>query len=134
MAMAAGGIEEKFLGTWRLVGVVREDVDSGRKLDLDATPAGYISYTPDGRMSVIIHHHAPDHPEQFTCYAAQWHVEGDTVIHAIDITNRPRWRGTRQLRNYRFEGDRLVLTPPVSEDYTHGTVTRRSLTWQKVGG
>jgi hypothetical protein len=132
MAIAAGSIEEKFLGTWRLVGVVREEAESGRKLDVDATPTGYISYTPDHRLMVIISHVSPGKAEEFTCYAAQWHLEGDTVVHQIDVTNRPRWKGTRQLRNFRFEGDNLVLTPPVSEDYTHGTVTRRSLTWQRV--
>jgi hypothetical protein len=131
--MTTDRIEEKFLGAWRLVGVVREEADTGRKLDVDATPAGYITYTPDGRVSVIISHVAPGQPEYFTCYAAQWHIEGDVVVHAIDLTNRLEWRGTRQLRHFRFEGNRLVLTPPVSEDYTHGTVTRRSLTWEKVG-
>ena len=133
MSVAAGSIESKFLGTWRLVGVVREEVETGRKLDVDATPSGYISYTPDGRLMVIISHVVPGRPEGFTCYAAQWHIEGDTVVHEIDVTNRKSWKGTRQLRNFRFEGNRLILTPPVGEDYVHGTITRRSLTWEKVG-
>jgi hypothetical protein len=126
-------IEQKFLGAWRLVGVDREEVATGRKLDEDVKQTGYISYTPDKRVMVIISHVAPDKPEEVTCYAARWHIEGDTVIHEVEISARAPWVGTRQVRGYRFHGDRLTLSPPVSADYAHGSVTRRSLEWRKVG-
>lgn len=133
MSEDTAAIANKFLGTWRLVGVDREEVASGRKLDQDVKQTGYISYTPDGRMMVIISHLAPGKPEEITCYSAQWHIEGDHVIHDVDIAARAPWVGTKQVRGYHFHGNRLTLSPPVSADFVHGTVTRRSLEWEKVG-
>ncbi len=124
--------DPRFFGAWRLVGVSREDVATGKKLDEDVTQTGYISYTRDGRVMVIISREAPGKPAEVTCYAAAWHVEGEHVIHDVDIAARAAWKGTRQLRGFRFHGDRLTLSPPVSPDYVHGSVTRRSLEWQKV--
>ena len=56
----ASTLDPRFLGTWRLVGVDREEVATGKKLDEDLKQTGYISYTPDGRMMVIISHVHPD--------------------------------------------------------------------------
>jgi hypothetical protein len=125
-------VDQKFLGSWRLAGVEREEEATGRKLDIGSKQSGYLSYTPDGRMMVIIARHVDGGDDQITCYAARWHVEGDKVIHDVEIAARAPWAGTQQIRGFRFEGNRLILSPPVSEDYIHGTVTRRSLTWEKV--
>ena len=133
MSEDIAAIERKFLGAWRLVGVDRDEVATGKKLDPDVKQTGYISYTPDKRMMVIISHVAPGKPEEITCYCAQWRVEGEHVVHDVDIAARAPWVGTQQVRGYDFHGNRLTLSPPVSADFTHGTVTRRSLEWEKVG-
>ena len=132
MEIKVGSIEEKFLGSWRLVGVDREEAATGRKLDVGSTQSGYISYTPDARMMVIIARHNPGGEDDITCYAATWSVDGDTVIHDVEIAARAPWTGSRQVRGFRFHGNRLTLSPPVSEDFIHGTVTRRALEWEKV--
>lgn len=132
MAGENEGADSRFLGSWRLAAVDREDVATGQKLDTDLKQSGYIAYTPDGRMMVIISRSVEGQPEQITCYAAQWHVDGNKVIHEVDIAARAPWAGTRQVRNFHFHGNRLTLSPPVSEDFIHKTVTRRSLTWEKV--
>ena len=132
MAGQTNSIEQKFLGTWRLTGVDRAEEATGKKLDVDSKQTGYISYTPDGRMMVIIARHISGGEDEITCYAAQWRVEGESVIHDVEISARAPWAGTRQVRGYRFEGNSLILSPPVSEDFIHGTVTRRSLTWERV--
>jgi hypothetical protein len=127
-------VDERFLGTWRLVGVSREEVSSGATLDADVKQTGYISYTPDGRMMVIISRADPkQNAPSLTCYAARWWVEDDHVIHSIDMAARTSWVGTQQIRYFEFAGNRLTLRPPVSADFTHGTVTRRALEWEKVG-
>ena len=132
MTAATSQLDARFLGCWRLVGVDREEVATGRKLDVDVKQTGYISYTPDGRVMVIISHLAPGQADAITCYAAAWRVEGEHVIHDVDIAARAPWQGTKQIRGYLFHGDRLTLSPPVSPDYVHGAVTRRSLEWQRV--
>lgn len=132
MADDSNSIDSRFLGCWRLAGVERENAATGEKLDVGMRQSGYISYTPDGRMMVIIARHRTDGGDDITCYAARWRVEGETVIHEIDIAARAPWNGTQQVRGYRFDDNRLTLSPPVSKDFIHGTVTRRSLTWEKV--
>jgi hypothetical protein len=126
-------VDERFLGTWSLVGVDREEVATGAKLDADVVQTGYISYTRDGRVMVIISRANPKRPApEIMCYAAAWTVDGDKVYHDVDIAARQEWSGTRQTRHFRFHDDMLTLSPPVSADFMHGTVTRRSLTWRRI--
>jgi lipocalin-like protein len=48
-------IPQEFLGTWKLVSYVREEIPSGTKSDvMGPHPQGYINYGRDGRMIVII--------------------------------------------------------------------------------
>ena len=127
------GLDPRFLGTWSLMGVDREEAGTGRKLDVGVTSEGFISYQPDGRMSVVISRVEPGKPDPIiTCYAAKWTLDGDKVYHDIDIAMRPEWTHTRQIRHFTFEGDTLTLRPPVSDDYLHGVVTSRALKWKKV--
>jgi len=123
---------QRFLGTWQLVSVERIDAATGRPLDESAVNSGYISYTPDMRVMVIISRRMPGSPEEITAYAARWRLDGDMVLHEIDVTNRALWRGTIQQRYFDFHDDKLVLAPPTSPDFTHGMTTYRRLTWQRV--
>ena len=125
-------LRAKFLGTWKLIGVEREVASSGQKLDENVTQTGFICYTNEPRMMVIIRRMEPGKPQQITSYAGPWTIEDDAVIHHVEMATRETWVNVPQVRHFKFEGDKLILTPPVSEDYTHGAVTRRSLTWQKL--
>ena len=132
MPADAQNVDPRFLGTWRLVGVNREEAATGKKLDTDTKQSGYLAYMPDGRMMVVIARAVPGKEDDVTCYTGPWHVEGDSVIHDVEIAGRAPWAGTKQVRSFKFDGKRLTLSPPVSEDYIHGSVTRRSLEWEKV--
>jgi hypothetical protein len=126
-------IGSKFLGTWRLVGVDREVADSGEKLDQGVTQTGFICYTNEPRMMVIIRRAIPGQPgQEITSYAGPWRIEGDAVIHSVEMATREPWVGTEQVRGFSFEGNRLTLSPPVSPDYVHGSVTKRHLIWEKL--
>ena len=51
----ANSIQQAILGTWKLVSYVREELPSSTKSDvMGAHPSGYINYSRDGRMIVII--------------------------------------------------------------------------------
>ncbi len=126
------GLDPRFLGTWRLASVDREDAATGQALDVGVKSDGYISYQPDGHMSVVISREEPGKPVGITCYAAKWSLDGDKVYHDISISARPQWVGTRQVRHFTFHGDMLTLRPPESPDVVHGKVTRRALHWRKV--
>jgi Lipocalin-like domain len=124
--------DPRFLGAWRLDHVDRVDSATGEELDANVKGDGFIAYTPDGRMSVVISRDEPGKPRVITCYAAKWSLDGDKVYHDIDIASRPQWTGTRQVRHFTFHGDMLTLQPPESPDVVHGKVTRRALHWRKV--
>ncbi len=126
------GLDARFLGTWRLVSVDRAVEATGEALDVGVKSDGYISYQPDGHMSVVISRDEPGKPLGITCYAAKWSLDGDKVYHDIDIAQRPQWAGTRQVRHFTFHGDMLTLRPPVSMDVAHNVVTNRALHWRKV--
>ena len=124
-------IAKKFLGTWRLVGVTREDPATGKNLDEGVAYDGYIAYTDDRRVTVVITRKAPGEERYITSYCARWTIEGDHVIHNVDLGTREKREGSRQPRHYRFHDDRLTLTPPVSLDFVHSSPTKRSLEWQR---
>lgn len=123
----------RFYGTWRLVGVDRRDPASGEQLGRGVRQSGYICYTDEGRVMVLISRQDPDKDQPvFTSYAASWEIEGDAVIHTVDMATRAPWVGTRQVRHFTFEDDRLILAPPVSHDFNHDVTTQRTLTWEKL--
>ena len=64
---------------------------TGKKLDEDLKQTGYIAYTPDGKMLVIISHVHPDGKEDITCYTGDWNVVGEEVIHDVEIAARAPW-------------------------------------------
>ena len=124
-------IAQKFCGTWRLIGVTRHDPATGRNVDEGVKYDGVIAYTPDRRVTVIITRDAPGKERFITCYAARWSLGDGHVVHHVDIGTREKREGTDQLRYYKFEGDVLTLTPPVSPDFT-GASTQRSLIWKRI--
>lgn len=138
----------KLLGTWKLVSVIREEVPSGARIDLmGPDPVGYITYSPDGRMVVLIMRSqrpkpAGDRPSaaeaeqlfrSMVSYAGTYRITGPSQItHDVDISWNQSWTGTRQVRNFKFEGDRVTLSTEVSPDPMDGKVSVRSLIWEKV--
>lgn len=125
-------IARRFVGTWRLVNVTREDPATGEKLNQDVAYDGYIAYTIDRRVTVIITRKPLNEDRYITCYGARWTLEGENVTHHVDIGTREKRQGSQQVRHFRFHDDRLTLTPPVSVDFVHTAPTRRSLEWRRV--
>jgi hypothetical protein len=123
------------LGTWKLVSVSSSTSDGERNAaPFGPSPTGFLTYTPDGRMSAIISHggrkpllaggSAPASAEQqaaqaeafrtFVAYAGRYTLKSDEVIHHVEVSFIQDWVGTDQVRPIKFEGERLVLsTPPM---------------------
>jgi hypothetical protein len=138
---------QHLLGTWKLVAAVREDIPSGAKTDLlGANPTGYINYAPDGRMMVLNVGSGRRKPadanatpaeaealfRSMTSYAGTYSVDGNEITHHVDVSWNESWTGTRQKRFARFEGDRVYLSTPPSPDPLTGTMSVRTMTWEKV--
>ena len=136
------------LGTWKLVSASSSSSDGERSdTPLGVGPTGFITYTPDGRMSAIISHGGrkplfaagptPPTTEQradafstFVAYAGRFTLKSDEVIHHVEISFIQDWVGTDQVRKIKLEGERLVLsTPPMS---TGGKIMTIEFIWQRL--
>ena len=50
----------------------------------------------------------------YISYCCKYEVTEDRVIHHVEVSLYPNWIGVDQVRFYKFEGDKLILsTPPM---------------------
>jgi hypothetical protein len=146
IAMAEG--KEKLVGTWKLLSVIsKTDQGDVNKAVYGENPKGFINYTADGRMIVVITEDgrkplsvndrvaAPveERAQAFstmTAYAGTYTVSGDEVVHHVEIASIPNWVNTDQVRTAKIQGNRVTLvTPPISRG---GVMQTFELTWERV--
>jgi hypothetical protein len=138
---------QHLLGTWKLISAVREDIPSGAKVELlGPHPVGFINYAPDGRMMVINVSNDRHKPvgttataqeaetlfRTMTSYGGTYTIDGNEITHHVDISWNETWTGTAQKRLARFEGNRVYLSTPPSPDPLTGTMSVRTMTWEKL--
>ena len=144
--MTTHGIAGRIEGVWKLKKYSRRFLDTG-EVRSDLLPQAYILYTPGGfMMSITVEEkRAPPAGEVLTdeervrlfksiisAYSGTYVVEGDTVIHDVNLSWNEAWTGTKQMRLFKVTGDELVIeTTP----RTAGTDTRQfinTLTWERT--
>ena len=139
----------RLIGTWRLVsaGTFRQDGAFEPYPEYGLHPIGYLMYDPTGHMCVSLansyHPHwiNPEKPtdaeklrsyDAFFAYCGTYEVreKENRVIHRPEVGSWPHYIGTDQNRNFRLEGDSLILsgeeTPPGGER------RRYEITWERV--
>ena len=140
--MTANSIE----GVWKLVKYSRRFLDTG-EVRSDMLPQAYILYTPGGFMMSITVEEKREPPAGevltdeervrlfktiISAYSGTYIVEGDKVIHDVNLSWNEAWTGTQQMRLFKVSGDELVIeTTP----RTAGTDTRQfinTLTWERT--
>ncbi len=144
---ASAAETEKFVGTWRLVGAVSEELATGRKANIyTAEPVGLINFGTDGRFIVMVVdasrvRPASDVPtaseaealfRSMAAYAGTYVVKDGQLINHVDISWNETWTGTDQLRNYRFDGERLHLSTNLSPNPFTGQTSIRTLSWERT--
>jgi hypothetical protein len=140
-------MNDRLIGTWKLVSVKARDLDSGEESDAwGPDPDGYINYGPDGRMIVINTRSGRTKPTGATptpqeaaelfqgmlAYAGSYTVNGDEVTHHVDISWNEAWTGQDMVRIARFDGDRVHLSTRPSPDPVNGRIGVRTMTWEKL--
>ncbi|HYL02659.1 MAG TPA: lipocalin-like domain-containing protein [Steroidobacteraceae bacterium] len=145
----ASSVRQQFLGTWKLLSYVGEEVPAGARADvMGPAPSGYISYGGDGRMMVIIVGTGRKKPaaavatpaeaqallSSMLAYAGTYTIDesAHTVTHHIDVSWDETRTGESHVRTYRLAGDRLTLTTRPSRDPATGRQTVRTVTWERV--
>jgi hypothetical protein len=92
-------------------------VDSDRK-----KPAGPVASAPEAEALF----------RSMAAYAGTYTITGNQVVHHADVSWNETWTGTDQVRNYAFEGDRLMLATAPSPNPFTGKMSIRTLAWEKI--
>lgn len=133
------------LGTWRLKSYVVTRGAGGRSTPYGENPSGYLIYSAENRMQVIgvaadrtvpAGTSPPDSErvmlyDTMFAYAGTFSVEGDKIIHHVDISWNETWTGTDQMRAFEVRGSILTLTTRI-RDQVSGVESHYALTWEKM--
>ncbi len=137
---------DALLGTWYLAEAFAIDDQEARLYDVYGDrPSGVIHYGADGRMMALIAHagrpllsgdrQAAPADERAAAYkssigyAGRFEIDGDWVMHHVDVSTYPNWVGGTLCRQAALEAGRLVLlTAPQMQD---GVRTVIRLVWQR---
>jgi Lipocalin-like domain len=146
-APAALAGENPVVGTWKLKSFVREVTATGEKFDqMGEHPKGYLSYSADGRMYVIVtaenrikpltanptdEQRAKLHQTMFA-YAGTYMMESEKVVHPVDISWNEAWTGTDQVRFFKLDGNILTITAAPNKSPIDGREGHTVLVWEKV--
>ncbi|MDQ7824098.1 MAG: lipocalin-like domain-containing protein [Candidatus Eremiobacteraeota bacterium] len=118
-------------GTWRLVSYKMMYPDGIVELPYGKEPRGYMLFTDDGFMSVVIVRGdrtgcescaplskiglAQQADALYRSYCGSYEVREDTLICQVRISQLPQWMGALHVRTFRIERNRLTLTTPEGE-------------------
>jgi hypothetical protein len=135
------------VGTWRLIAWELRDTEGHISYPFGRDALGYLTYTDDGHMSVIIT--AADRQPfgeddmlrgtakekaaaAATCvaYCDRYSIEGDIVRIQVEASLFPNWLGTTQERRIEWDGERIVFSLPPTVWLGRRQVAR--LLWERV--
>ncbi len=123
------------VGVWRLAATKATD-PGGKPVSAPYGPRGMglVTLTADGRMMAVLVDARAQLPEgakrDYSSYCGNFTFDGSTLITTVDACSDPARMGTRQVRKVRFEGERMILVPPVTE--VNGIKMTRELTWERI--
>ena len=138
--------QNSLIGAWRLVTYEAHTGDDVL-YPLGEDASGYIMYTPDGYMSVLMMASGRPNFEAgdmlagtdeeklaaastFVAYCGRYDYLGDRVIHKIEVAFYPNRVGTEQVRYVHLNGDELVLTTPPM--VLAGKSRKGRIVWQRA--
>ena len=103
-------------------------------------PNGYLIYTPQGRMMALIVHETRSPPKvdedrinlhkYMVAYSGRYTVEGNKVVHHVDVSWNEDFTGLHLVRFVKVEGDRLTITTAPGKNAITGTETTGVLVWE----
>jgi len=135
------------LGTWVLLSMETEDMETGEKNNLlGAHPSGYLSYGPDCRMSAILVKESRAAPRALVptdaesielyrgliSYAGSYAIDGSRVIHHIEASWNQAWTATSQAFQFRVDGKSLFMMTGPGKSPLTGRESSSVLIWTKV--
>lgn len=135
------------IGTWRLKTHTQETVETGAIAEPRGPhPKGLITYTGDGRFSIIAAPERRRRPAQvmvtddealdlfrgLTSYAGGYSVEGDVVIHHVEVSWNEIWADTAQRRRFVVDENELTIIAGPDLNPRDGKLAISTLIWDRV--
>jgi hypothetical protein len=136
------GAEPSIVGNWKLVSAVSEELATGKKTALlGEHPKGYFIYTPQGRMMGLVVHETRSPPKvdedrinlhkYMYAYSGRYTVEGEKVVHHVDVSWNESWTGTDQVRFFKLEGDSLTIKTAPQKNAITGIENISVFIWER---
>jgi hypothetical protein len=142
---ASGHSNDKLVGTWKLVSA-SSTTSTGDQSEspYGAQPAGFLTYTSDGRVSALISYDGRkslsygggSSEEQaeafktFLAYAGTYRLDGDKVTHHVEVSSIQNYVDKDLIRSVKFKDDRIILlTTPTR---VNGKMQTIELIWQRL--
>jgi lipocalin-like protein len=142
--MGSGQIGDELVGTWELVSA-STTTSAGERSETPygPNPTGLLTYTADGRVTAMISHSGrkslstlarleeqAEAFKTFLAYAGRYKLNGDEVIHSVEISSIQSYVGKDLVRSVKFQGDQIILvTPPTP---VKGKIQTFELIWRRV--
>ena len=135
---------DRLSGTWRIVSFVTENVDTGeRRNNLGDRPQGFVVFTPERRFIVLVTPAGRASPTSdaeraqafinMVSYSGPYTIDGNELVVVVDLAWQPSLVGTRLVRYFALEGERLIVTSAPGPSLTAGFARARSIvTWERV--
>lgn len=123
------------VGVWRVVSATATASD-GKKMDVPYGPRGMgiLTLSADNRMMAVLCDGRAKLAEgarrEYSSYCGNYTFDGSTLITTVDANSDPARFNAPQVRKIRFEGERMILVPPVSE--VNGVKVTREIAWERI--
>ena len=136
-------LRRQIVGTWALVSVVYEDIETGERTPVYGEhPRGIQIATPEGRWLALMTAEGRAIPKSdaeraqalksMIAYTGRYRVAGGQVITKVEAAWNEAWVGGEQVRNIRFDGDRLYIeSPPMPHPNINDKTVRVIVVWQR---
>jgi len=138
------GDRDKVVGVWRLVSYEVEVQATGEKSPvMGEKPTGYVAFTSEGRVFFVLTGEARKAAKTdreraellntLVAYSGAYTVEGDKWITNVDVAWNPEWVGTKQVRDFKLQGERLMVLTPwrVVPNWADKGMTRSIVTFER---
>ena len=144
---AALAAESDLYGTWKLVSLNSKVIDTGEmRQPRGKAPNGYVSFTPDGRVTGVIASEKRPKPESVAkmtdqqrielfntvnAYAGTYKLDGNKLTYRYDLTHNevPESAAAREIK---IEERKLTMVNEPAPSAMDGKMSQTSTVWEKV--
>ncbi len=124
------------VGTWALLAAVARDA-AGNVLPAPYGPQamGRVVFNAEGRMMAVLCDGRTSLPpgttRDYSSYCGNYTFDGERLVTRVDAASDPARIGTDQVRDVRFDGERMILRPPPRQ--SSSGPEQREVTWERIG-